>query len=172
MTEEDRVTAILKEAGLINTDFLTEEGRDRGSAVHLAIKLLCNDDLAMDSLDPRVSPYVDAWIKARDELKFEPMWIERSREDEALGYKGTPDFVGHYLGKFCIIDWKTGPYQRWHGPQLAAYAGFYKDQCTFFRRYGLYLKNNRTYKLHEFKELTDYDAWRAALALHHWKGEQ
>lgn len=171
MTQEDRVTAILKEAGLIDLAFLTDEGRDRGSGVHLAIKLLCNDDLAMDSLDPRVAPYVNAWIRARDELQFEPMWIERHMTSD-LGYHGTPDFAGHYNGLFCIIDWKTGAYQRYHGIQLAAYAGFYADQCRFPKRYGLYLKSNRTYKLHEFKELTDYDAWRACLALHHWKGER
>ena len=55
------VTQILKDAGLIDTTWYTDEARERGRAVHLATQFLDEDDLDWDTVLPQYGGYLAAW---------------------------------------------------------------------------------------------------------------
>ena len=57
------VTTILREAGIISTEWFNEFARDRGSAIHSAIHLYNQEDLNEFALDPIIVPYLESWKK-------------------------------------------------------------------------------------------------------------
>lgn len=158
------VTAALKAADLIDTEWFTPEATLRGTYVHEACAML--DDDALDFIDPAYAPYVDAYRHFLDDLTPTWAYIEHKVYDLARGYAGTLDRVGFLNDKWVLVDLKTGADQPWHGPQTAAYArlmphanGLKPD------RYGLYLRKDGTYRLEPFPDRNDEEVFFAALRL-------
>ncbi len=81
--------------------------RDRGHAVHKMCELFDRMDLDTNELDPRLVPYLDAWMLFCRE--HEPFWtsIEVSESHRTLKYAGTPDRRGIVRGKRSLIDIKA-----------------------------------------------------------------
>jgi hypothetical protein len=159
------VTQIIKWAGLIGSQWYTEEARDIGTEVHLATQY-CDDpeyDVDLDELDDRVRPYVEAWIRFRDETKFWPNGIEARYCFSVDGnrYAGTLDREGRMFGAFCVIDIKTGQPESWHQIQTAAYASMGDYEL---HRVAVYLSSDGKYKLERHTDNADYDAWRSLLS--------
>lgn len=165
------VTQVLKEAGLIDTSWYTREGADRGSYIAVATAI---DDggregrvFDEDQLDPDMRGYVEAWRRFRTESGCEITAIEQHVYHPTLRYAGTLDRLVWWHYGAGLIDIKTGQPVPADAIQTAAYARSLPRR--FYRRYGVYLRANGTYKLHEHDNFGDADVFLAALALVNWK---
>jgi hypothetical protein len=119
------VTRIIRSAGLMgDTSHYTPESRERGSETHKAIHFHNEGDLDPATLDPRVQPYFEAYLRFEAESRKSSFAAELVMAHPALGYAGTVDDLAWLLGggNLCQIDYKTGALQPWHWIQLAAYA--------------------------------------------------
>ena len=127
--ERPSVTQILKDAGLIDTTWYTEEARERGKAVHLATQFLDEDDLDWNTVVPNYRGYVQAWERFKTESRFQighdasgKLLIEYRLFHSVSGYCGTLDRLGTIGTAEYLIDIKTGDAEQWHGYQIAAYS--------------------------------------------------
>ncbi len=125
-TDLPHVTDVIKAAGLIDTEWLTDYARDRGTAVHLATALLHENDLDEESLDPAVALFLPAYKAFLRDVNPENIGCELPLENKELGYCGTADRHWKLHGRYGICDLKTGPESPWHKLQTAGYAGCYK----------------------------------------------
>lgn len=115
------VTEILRP--WVNSEWFTEESRDRGTAVHAAC--------AAHLLNQYVIPLKKAWRGYFDSFRLwcdvaipYPMYIEKRLIDEQYGYCGKADFIGRleHDQNFGVIDWKTSIAVEKSWPlQIAAY---------------------------------------------------
>ena len=162
------VTDVIKGAGLIDTTFFTGQHRDRGIRVHLATqdidKNLCN--IAVDIPD-NIDPYKDAYKQFLADVN--PKWqhSEYIVYNRQYNYAGIADRIGEMFGEDVIVDIKSGIKDRSHGVQLAAYERAWGKPV---KRYGLYLKNDGTYKLEKYDNPNDFRVFIAALTIYIWKG--
>lgn len=163
------VTQILKKAGLIDDAWYDMYYANKGTAIHKAVELFENDDLDEDSLDDEIKPYLGAWIK----FKLETDWRTAQTELQVhgIGYAGIVDLVGSLNEEPAIIDLKSGSVvSPWWGLQLAAYVNAIEIEVDLLpQRYALQLKNDGTYKLHEYKDRNDIRVFNAALTIANWK---
>lgn len=164
------VTQILKDAGLINTQWFTDEARDRGSMIHLACEYYDQGDLNESSIDPDISGYLEAYKAFKRYAQYEPEWIEVPQKDPTGVYAGTADRIVISRPR-SLDDIKSGPYQPWHRIQSAAYVNMMDDPFSFERR-GIYLKASGTYSIRVFPKteyMHDLAIFQSALNLYYWK---
>lgn len=91
------VTTILADCGLIDATYFNELAAWRGSMVHLACQLDCDDDLIEDTLDPGLVPYLSAWKAFKTETGWVSQLIETPLYSNLYGFAGTPDRIGMFL---------------------------------------------------------------------------
>lgn len=156
------VTQILKEAGVIDTQWYTGDGAIRGQCVAEATALDDEGELDETSLDPALAGYMAAWRKFVAETGIIFQQIETPLFHNTLRYAGTPDRIATWAGKPCVIDIKTGGREDWHGLQLAAYAGMVDGPHS---RCGVYLGPEGTYKARQFTDGNDWLDFMACLRL-------
>lgn len=166
-TQYPSVTTVLKSAGLIDTKWFTEEGRDRGTYVSQATAWWELNQLDNDSLDPELEPYLSAWVQFLHDSEIDVQQIEHP-VCHPMGFAGTPDRVVFHptLGS-TVIDIKTGGKSTWHALQLAAYA-----ECLGprFCRMNVYLSPDcYSVYIHDTPQQRDFDVFRCALGIHNWK---
>ena len=65
------VTQALKECGMIDTKWFTEWARHRGSTVHKCLEFMVKGTLDLNSVDPKIQGYLDAYERFRDDTQFE-----------------------------------------------------------------------------------------------------
>lgn len=160
------VTSIIRSAGLMgDTSYFTDFARDRGTAVHLAIELLEQDDLDRSSLDDVTSPYVEAWERFKSEAGYVSEKQELKIHNKTYNYAGTADQVGNIGKDTVLIDIKTGVYQKWWALQCAAYNEVTK--CK--RRLSVELKNDGSYRMTEHTDKLDFQRFLACLTVHNIK---
>jgi len=178
------LTEALHVAGFISgEEWFTEEARLRGSAVHAACWYFDERDFNESTLDPRIRPYLDAWKRFREESGWAAENTDESGRDTSIkeeplwsfeGFATTPDRVGELGGHPTILEIKTGLESPWHGPQTAGQAIARSERTGralhTLRRYGVYLRNDGTYRLRPKTDRGDYAAFRAALTVALWKG--
>lgn len=149
------VTQVLKDAGLIDTTWYTDEARERGKAVHLATQFLDEDDLEWNTLLPKHRGYVQAWQKFTRESRFRighdsegrPL-IEYRLSHPVFGYCGTLDRLGTIGTVEYLLDIKTGSPQDWHGYQMAGYSQCLPNPQSR-KRMTVHLKENGSYSTRE-----------------------
>ena len=90
------VTEILTAENFIDARFFTEESRERGSYVHLAVKLDNMGVLDEFTVDPMIFPYLDAWRRFRRESGFVIEQCEVPMASSIYKYGGTADCIGHF----------------------------------------------------------------------------
>jgi hypothetical protein len=135
------VTQILKATG-VSTDFdrlvadgkLTQtqllEKRELGRAAHMAAHYYDEGSLNQNTVDPRVQPYLESWIKFREVTGFKPAILETALHHPGVLIAGTLDRAGRFERfegckpfDLYIVDIKLGDPEdaaaRW---QTAAYA--------------------------------------------------
>jgi len=170
------VSAILLEGGFINTQFYTEEGRTRGSAVHKAIEIHCRGAHCFQS------PAIDSYMSAFKNFEKDCDWVSEIVE-KPMGcpqYAGTPDLIGLFQGQKTIIDIKTSAtLSPSYALQLSAYEKLYRlsipdvvfsDMPSMaIKRFVLQLTDGGKYILTEYRERSDRYIWDAAVAIHHWR---
>ena len=149
------VTQILKDAGLIDTTWYTDEARERGRAVHLATQFLDEDDLDWDTVLPPYRGYVAAWQRFKQESHFAiscdstgKLLIEYLLFQSVSGYCGMLDRLGTIGTTEYLIDIKTGDPHDWHGYQLAAYSQCLPNPHSR-KRMTVHLRANGSYSSRE-----------------------
>lgn len=153
------VTAALTAAGMVDTQYFTDEARVRGSYVHQAIALLAEGALDETSIDPTVAPYVDAARQFLADTGVELEHVEARVCDPLAGYAGTLDAIARWPGpivKRTVLDWKSGGCPPSAGPQTAAYLRCARDWYpagTRIGRAGLHLRGDGTYRLVDFPDV-------------------
>ena len=160
------VTGIIRACGLMNTQWSSQWHMDRGTAVHRAVHLLEIDDLDPASVDPIVEPYLDAWKAFKRETDYQGHEYEQIVYHPTYQYAGTLDQTGVLNGRTCLIDLKTGKAQPYTAIQTAAYAACLKRPLL---RYGVELRDDGKFQIHEYKNKRDFNVFLACLSVVNWK---
>jgi hypothetical protein len=167
------VSQILLDMGFVNTQWFTDEGRERGSAVHKAIHVMCRGAHCFRS--PLIDDYMEAFKKFQKDCDWVPELIE-----EPMGcssYAGTPDQIGRFHGFPSVLDWKTGSISSVVGLQLVAYEKLYRINYPVkdvkvpwaMRRFALQLTDTGRYILTEYKDRMDGYIWDSAVSIWNWQ---
>lgn len=168
-----RVTEILKAAGLIDTQWLTDAGRDRGTYVHQACQFYDEGDLDESTLDPAIAGYVLAYKVFRDDSPIGDWdWVECPMHDPLGLYRGTEDRIVERRPR-QLWDIKTGCQVPSTALQLAAYVNMLDDPYSY-RRFAVYLKPTGQYKVVEYPRenyARDLRVFMSALNLYQWRQE-
>lgn len=161
------VTQILQSEGFVDTAFYTDYGRERGSLAHLCIHYEDTDELDESTVDAALAPYLAAYRRFKRESGFIVSASEVPLASKVYRFAGTPDKFGSFKDAECaLLDIKTGGMEPWAAIQTAAYEIL---KGSPYKRYGLQLKADGSYKLHPFKDRQDRQIFLAALAVYHWK---
>lgn len=169
------VSSLLKEFGLVDDRWFTEESRQRGQAIHT----LCHyDDIGIlrpESIDPQFAPYLEVWRKFRQETGFKPVFRERPLFSRFNAYGVTPDAFGHINGVSCIAEIKTGQvYPKAVKLQLAA------QKIAIGEWFGIYAENSivvqlkpNDFKVWQFEPLDNAEEiFLGLVKVHHFKKEK
>ena len=79
---------------VIDTTFMTEEGRDRGKMIHEAIEIFeKGEDCFNISCDFPVG-YIQSWINFKKDYKYQGILLEHSMCHPKRRYAGTLDHLG------------------------------------------------------------------------------
>jgi len=135
------VTQVLKDCGLVNTKFFTEQGRENGSRRHLVTELYDRNTLDWGTVDPEDLPYLEAWITAKEQLKIEIKFIEQKMYHPVLGYAGIVDRLCLVDRQPTVLDIKTGSPMPATKLQLPLY-GLMVETLTPIKHLIIYLKAN------------------------------
>ena len=119
------VTQVFDICGLVPSWCKSPATAERGAFVHLTTELFDRGELNLEGLDPRLTPYLQAWEAFRGETRFEPLLIEKRVADPVRGYAGTFDRQGILNGKEVLLDIKSGAVGDTAAMQLAAYGNAY-----------------------------------------------
>ncbi len=109
-------TTLLKDMGIVDTRWYTEESRARGTFVHAATHLHDEGDLYWPDVPEAYKPFVDAWAKFRAESGFQPWKIELPIF-HSCGFATTLDRIGLLNGRPVVLEIKTGTCPGWVGLQ-------------------------------------------------------
>lgn len=162
------VTTVLKAQGLIDDRWFTEQARLRGDYVHLACRMLDDDELDEGTIDPGISPYLDAYRSFLAIAKPSYVYVEHRVFDPVYGYAGTLDRAGTVCGEPTVLDIKTGGVYPSVGPQVAAYRRLLPKPHAW-KRAALQLKDDGTFSLHPLTDRSDEEVFLSALRLWQWK---
>ncbi len=148
-----------------------ERARKLGTAVHRATELFDRDDLDESSVDPAIEPYLRSYQRFRSETGFVPDHVEMRLYHAQMGYCGTLDRVGQMNGKRALLDIKSGEEWPSHGPQTAAYEQAFEHMTKqkVSARFGLYLRDDGTYRLQPKKDPSDWSVFLACLTIQRFK---
>ena len=158
------VSRILVDLGFVDTTFFTEEGRNRGSAVHIMVKHHAMGGGCMEMTD-ELTPYFEAYKKFENEMNWRPEVVETPMANES--FAGTPDAIGLMNDCPAVVDWKTGVTLSPANPiQLAFYEILWGKPL---KRFILQLLPTGNYRLTEYNNRGDRYIALAASAIWWWK---
>lgn len=166
------VTQILTDAGLIDTQWFTEQATIRGTYIHEATALDDADNLDCDTLDESLAGYVAGWRAFLSETGAEILSIEERLCSPAFTYAGTLDRRIMFQGCEWVVDLKSGGPLRWHTLQTAAYASLAarpQHMPAGLKRATVHLKANGRYSFTPHADPKDFGIFGATVALYHWK---
>lgn len=156
-----------------------ETARQQGVAIHSMVELDCKDDLDVETLPEWMRGHHEAWRKFRADTGFELLASERRLYHPKIGYAGTLDLAGVMpnlrTSRFpAIVDVKRSLYaDPAAGVQTAAYEDAWNATEPIAHRarerYGLQLRANGTYRLHQFGDASDFNVFLACLTTYRWK---
>ncbi|HEQ71945.1 MAG TPA: hypothetical protein ENN69_05605 [Spirochaetia bacterium] len=172
-----RVTEVLKNCNLRAwPGYIKPEDMEfylnRGRAIHRATALYDLGRLDWPSVDPRIEPFVQGWVKFRKEVGGVITAIEQPVSNIALGYTGTFDRIIskcalHPTGNL-LIDIKTNEADIYTRLQTAAYALAQKKKVK--RGYVSLFETGKYTALVYGNDASDIVAWKACIQLNNWIG--
>ncbi len=156
------VTSILRDAGIIDDQWFTDEARARGQAVHACIHYYQQGALDEKSIDPAIEPYWKAYLEFRKHADFTPVLFEHVVYSKTQDYACKIDVFGRWQTDGCrsIIEFKSGHRPPWVDIQLAA-----QQQACFesglrpTRLYSLELRKDARFDLKEHKNAHEALGW-------------
>lgn len=151
-----------------------EETAQRGTFAHKATELYDQDRLNWETLDPKLEPYLNAWLAFRYATDVEILEIEQRVVHPILWYAGTFDRVAILNGALTVLEIKTtaGSPEPFWGLQLAAYQQAYNldkpktDQAR--KRVSVQLRPDETYVLTEWPDPQDVSIFNSFLSTRHY----
>lgn len=140
-----------------------------GTAVHEACQFLDEDDLDLDSVHPLVVGYVLAYQRFKQESGFQPTAIEQRGIAESCGLKFgyCIDRRGQLDGQEVLLDLKTASKKQ--ASWAIQTAGYAEAIDSTGPRIAVHLAKDGGYKLVRHEDMEDFDVWRGALQVAHWK---
>lgn len=161
------VTSILRDGGVADERWYTEEARDRGSRVHTSLALFNLGLASIEDMTEESRGYVESWRKLRDAAGITVGLVEHRIYVAEFGYAMTLDLTFTMKKREAVGDFKTGPKQRQHAIQLA---GYQLGVPTARDRYGIYLNpSGAMARLEHFDDPNDHRVWKACLTLADWR---
>jgi len=159
--------------------FLSEVKREfyyrRGTMIHLATALWDRGVLDFDTVDPRITGYIEAYMKFRGEVGGKVLMREQYAESYNLGYCGTLDLVLNKSNALTptrplLLDIKTNEADEVTRLQTMAYRLLNYSPRAIVKRGSVALKKDGKYvvKLYD-KDAEDKAAWMACLQLVGWR---
>jgi len=151
-----------------NMDFTPESALERGRHVHKACALLDGwgdgSGLDFENLHPVLVPYVDAYHSFREIRRPVYIAIEHKVEHQQYRYQGRLDRATEE----DVYDLKCGSdVHPAEGLQLAAYERAYGRKHR--RRFSIHLYPNGRFKVHEWKDRSNFSVFLALLNIHNWR---
>lgn len=157
------ITQLLKQGGLVDDRYYTEESRRRGQAIH---SMASDFDLGVDLGDElKVSPYrgyVMAYMAAVAALQ--PTWEQIEVFDVHPRYRfgGRPDRVGECFGRLTVAEIKSAAKAAHHtvqtGLQGLLVAERKQVEPLSIQRLVIYLKPTGKYSIEECTQRSDFDS--------------
>jgi len=180
------VTEILADSSVVESEWYTEEARERGRAVHAALEYADQDDLDEGSVHESILGYVKAAHQFRKDSGCKNVLVEPYGFHPLHRFAGKPDRIIILNGWLAVLDYKSGSMMPWTALQTAAYEallpylvtpygqlfGEVMDKLPFIkgvRRYGCELRKNGTYRLKRFEDRNDFKVFLGCQAIHNWK---
>ncbi len=162
------ITGIIKACRYVDTRYYTQETRDRGTHVHLAVKYLHKGTLDWSSVLDSYVGYVMAYERFAREWNLKVSIFERPMFHPDLLFAGTPDIVGTVLDNVpSIVELKTGPVMKWTALQTIAQEllvrAWADDKSIRYRRWGVTLNADGTYS--KPKEFIHFERDEAAFRM-------
>jgi len=166
------ITGMLKDAGLVDDKWYTEESRERGSCVH---RLTADYDLGsferedLAQIDSLYKGWLSAHVDAMEKIK--PTWtkVEEPLVHPVYRYGGRCDRVGEVYGAVAVLEIKTGGIEAAHAVQLALQALLVAEDVGLpaetIQRYALYLKRTGRWTLQRFPNRADFNQARRIIKL-------
>jgi hypothetical protein len=172
------VTEILEACGLapdlsmVKPDVLAWASA-RGTALHRAIELHTKGTLDVDSLHPEIVGALSGYLKFVEDSGHEAVASELELIHPTWGFMGHPDRVGTLakLEELCLIDWKmTASFStNYVRHQLAGYKLLWNavnPDRPVRKVFGLHLKKDGRYNLHDVTDAEAEQAFLAAVVVH------
>lgn len=151
--------------------FWTEEGRENGWRVHLACRYAAENDLDMDCMPEDIKPRLEAYLRFRIDMQWQPDIIEQPLYRRNPLYCGTPDQA--QTGR-AVIDLKSGSHQPETALQLAAYC-FLLPNPHIHERWAVHLQESGKYSLRVFPKselMSDWAVFQSMMNVYSWKERQ
>lgn len=170
------VTRILRQVG-VSSDFhdvpadVLNAKRDLGTAVHMAAHYYDDGTLDPKTVDPRVTPYLDAWHDFRNMTGFTPVLLETPLWHSGLLIAGTIDRAGYFAkfpnadpSKLYAVDikcgdpddagakWQTAAYSEMLSACLDRSSPFADPMMRTRPTFSVKLNDNGTYRLYSYPD--------------------
>jgi hypothetical protein len=167
------VTQVLTLSGIDDVSgipiYRLERAAAIGRAVHEACHYLDEDDLDLDSVHPEIVGYCLGYQRFKEQTGFSPRAIEQRGigESNGLRFGYCVDRLGQFDGREVLLDLKTASKKQsaW-AIQTAGYAEGVEHNGP---RIAVHLAKDGSYKLVRHEDPSDFETWRAALTVAHWK---
>jgi hypothetical protein len=99
-----------------------------GTKAHAIIESdLMGESIVRGNLDPIVRVIFDGWLKLKAAHKISAHVVEVPVGSLKYGFCGTTDIIGEFDGEPCVMDLKTGNYDKKAGLQLSAYREAWRE---------------------------------------------
>ncbi len=177
------VTQVIEDAGLKPPYAGDGSAAKRGTKVHELLELYDKGELDVDAWlaydsrlpeDKRLKPYFDAYMAFRSDCKCEWKIAEGRLYSPALMVAGTVDRMGLVNGEPAILDLKTTNGVPPYAATAVQTAGYHllSEDTRQANRFALALHGDGTYKLIMYRNQQDYQAFKSAAFLYHWKRQK
>lgn len=166
------VTEIIGEAGLYGNAarWFDDYSRDRGTAVHDAIRLYLKGTLDIDHFNLECEPikgYLESYMRFEADTGFKPFQVEHAMYNHTYKVAGTADLIGPHQGDGSILDIKTSI--SIHPAEAIQLAGYELTWGERMKRYSLHLGADGKYRLMPWTDRRDRDIFLAAVAVYNWR---
>src|SRR3990167_5360031 len=151
-----------------------EHARQKGDAIHTAVKLHNEDDLDISTLDPAIIPRYEAWLKSVDDKKPVILGFEQPMFSHIYSYAGTPDLWMAMDDDIWLPDIKPNSLLKWYPIQLSGYQQILKEQFNLpqTRRATLQLKDDGKYRFTPYQraeDARDFSVFNSLLQIYQWR---